>query len=480
MADAGLGLLSLLGNLTFDAGGCPEPFISESLYPFEGGYYAGRNCAENPLVAAADATRCCIPCPVFDWTYANDFKRLTDGAAWVHVVGFILCGFLLLSNLVLPRTVARLNGLNVTLIICIMLLEIGFIIPLARQPAQCHDPVTPHGMHSDVTCAFAGAFVAFGWMATVGWIVLRALFMHLQICWAFTPAKYSYIAAHVTVWSITIGLTTAVLAHAGVSYRFGAYCWVNVGSISSYWGWLLAFGGIALLLQLATFAYCIKVYLTAALLGRQHLGSASAGSVGSSHRKANAWAAVRRLQQVLVIQWRSLAIVFFAIFTTAFVCIVFIVLDNSYTVSAFDDTDRLIPWLVCILTTQDKNQCLQYTDAFIIPESVAAATIFILAFVGIEAFFLLCRWDIFPGWWRLLTSPFTGKGRRASTDSADFFSAQQQVPSSHTISRPLASERRSLVTVDAKAPMSTCDRHMKLERAGQRMPEEKMPEMQNV
>jgi hypothetical protein len=30
-------LLTLLGNITLDAGGCPHPFISESLHPYTQG-----------------------------------------------------------------------------------------------------------------------------------------------------------------------------------------------------------------------------------------------------------------------------------------------------------------------------------------------------------------------------------------------------------------------------------------------------------
>ena len=99
---------------------------------------------------------------MYDYTYREDFKRLTDGAAWVNVVGFILCGFLLLSTAILPAAATRRSYLNIVILISIMILELGFIVPLARQPEQCFDPVTPNGQASDLTCAFSGAFVAFG------------------------------------------------------------------------------------------------------------------------------------------------------------------------------------------------------------------------------------------------------------------------------------------------------------------------------
>ncbi|KAI5368390.1 hypothetical protein Slin15195_G035240 [Septoria linicola] len=394
-------LLGKLGNQ--DTAGCPAPFIGESLHPFEGGYFEGRNCAVNPLVATANASRCCIPCPVYDWSYRADFKRLTDGTAWVNVAGFILCAFLLLSTAVLPAAATRRAYLNIIILISILLLELGFIIPLAKQPEQCYDPITPHGQSSDLTCAFSGAFLAFGLMLYVVWILIRSLFMHVQICWNRTPDKISYIAANIAAFSITISLTAATLAHSGVSYRFGAYCHINVRSLATYWGWAFAFGGAACLLQLATMIYCIRVYLSSAWNKRNDPCTMSASIVGSS-RTHSARAKARRVRQVLLLQWRSLTLAFLAVFTTAFVCVVFMVFDDNVRSRAFANVDTLIPWILCILETQDKERCTHLIQRLVLPQDLAVATLFILAFVGIEAFFLLCRKDVFTAWWTLLSS----------------------------------------------------------------------------
>lgn len=81
---------------------------------------------------------------------------MTDGAAWVHVVGFILCIFLLISMAILPTNVTRRSFLNIILLVGILLLELGFIIPLARQPEQCYNEITPNDMNTSTTCAFSG------------------------------------------------------------------------------------------------------------------------------------------------------------------------------------------------------------------------------------------------------------------------------------------------------------------------------------
>lgn len=266
-------------------------------------------------------------------------------------------------------------------------------------------------------------------MTLVTWILVRAVFMHLQICWDITPTKHHFIFANISAWTVTVALVTAVLAHAGVSFRFGAYCHVNhTGSIPTYWAWLLAFGGIALVLQLATFAYCIKVYLHAALLRSDALSSSShtnaapksggAPSVLTS-RSRSARAAARRVRQVLQLQWRSLAIVALAIFNTAFVCVVFIVLDSRAERLAFSEIENLVPWIICILLTRDNEACLDRTGPIIIPQRITVATLSILAFVGIEAFMLLCRADVFRAWGELLRKGVAGAGRRRGRGKAD-------------------------------------------------------------
>ena len=212
----------------------------------------------------------------------------------MHVVGLILSSFLLLSYVVLPVQATRRAYLNIVLLVGLMLLSLGFVIPLARQPEQCFDPVTPNGQSTSLTCAFGGAFAAFGGLFLVTWVLIRALFMHMQICWDWLPGEVSYIAANAIALTVTIVLTAATLAHSGVSFRFGGYCHVNVGSLATYWGWLLGFGGLACLLQLATFACCIKIYLTTNFKAKVDSSEGAESLTGSSRSRA-ARATARRV-----------------------------------------------------------------------------------------------------------------------------------------------------------------------------------------
>lgn len=45
----------------------------------------------------------------------------------------------------------------------------GFIVPLAAKPDQCHDSITPNDMYSDLACAFSGACLLTGGFAAIVW-----------------------------------------------------------------------------------------------------------------------------------------------------------------------------------------------------------------------------------------------------------------------------------------------------------------------
>lgn len=82
-------------------------------------------------------------------------------------------------------------------------------------------------------------------------------------------------------------------------------------------------------------------------------------------------------------------------------------MDDQLTQKAFADTDALIPWIICLISSQDKEKCLQYTGPILLPEGLAVATLFVLGFVGVEAFLLLSRLDLFKAWLAFVRRPRT-------------------------------------------------------------------------
>lgn len=65
----------------------------------------------------------------------------------------------------------------------------GFIIPLAAKPQQCADAITPNDMGSSRVCGLSGAFLIAGGWGAVLWVFLRALSLHVQICWQVAVGK---------------------------------------------------------------------------------------------------------------------------------------------------------------------------------------------------------------------------------------------------------------------------------------------------
>jgi hypothetical protein len=179
--------------------------------------------------------------------------------------------------------------------------------------------------------------------------------------------------------------------------------------VATCWAWLLGFGGLACILQLATFAYCIKIYLSTSFNAKTADSSQAAESLAGSSRSRTARATARRVYQALSLQWRSLTIVAVAIATTTMVCCVFVVYNDQLTMKVVANMEGGVPWVICLIRTQDKEKCLDLTGPIIMPEALALATLFVLTFVGVEAFLLLCRWDILKAWWALIRRPRSEK-----------------------------------------------------------------------
>lgn len=187
----------------------------------------------------------------------SDFYSLTRIAGYINVVAIALCIFMLVSFVFLPTEATRRHYLNVCFIFSIMILQLGFIIPWASQPDQCYNEITPNDERSSGVCAIGGAFTVCGGAAVNMWILIRALSMHLQICWGIEPGRRFFWAAQATGWSLTVALLATELSISGVSFRFGDYCHVNHNnSLATFWIPLLTLAGISLLLQIST---CVRL-----------------------------------------------------------------------------------------------------------------------------------------------------------------------------------------------------------------------------
>ena len=162
-------------------GDCPAPFFDLAQFGYDGCMYSigsvetfdadsvvidGRFCAP---IALKPGLTCCLPCPASDYLYPEKFKGWYRAAEALNLVGLTCMVFLLLTFICLPAEKTRRHYLSYGLIVGAIFLSLGFVIPFATRPEQCHDEITPNDMFTNLTCAFSGAFLIAGGMTMAVW-----------------------------------------------------------------------------------------------------------------------------------------------------------------------------------------------------------------------------------------------------------------------------------------------------------------------
>ncbi|KAG0638649.1 hypothetical protein HOY80DRAFT_1077532 [Tuber brumale] len=375
---------------------CPSPFVPESDYPKSGGDTNARICL--PMLSGGDA--CCLPCPKQQWVYPDNFQHLVRYSTNVNIVGVGCCVFMLLSFAILPVECTHRHYLSVCLVLAIMLMQVSFIIPMGNSSTQCFNKITPHDMYSSINCALSGAFLLGGGWCTVMWVFLRTLSLHLQICWQVIPGRRFFLAAQAAGWSIPVVFLAVALSITGVSFRFGESCHINSkAGLQTFWGPLLAVAAASIVTQSITFGYCIQVYLRSLMEEKEATELRSPLPYATSVRTVTAGQAFKRIQRVVVLQWRGIFVVVLILADVVFFATVFLQFDGT-TEKTRENVQAGFKWLVCLLQNDgDKEKCLDIAAELVLPETTALAVLFLLSFNGIWALILLGNISILVGWY---------------------------------------------------------------------------------
>lgn len=378
---------------------CPAPFLQDTLFT-DGGFVEGRICSDLPT-----GVTCCLPCPLTKWAYPDSFQTISTAANWVAVVSTVCCLFLLVSWAVLPVDKTFRHYLSISLTTAVAFMNLGFVIPLAGNPQECYDEITPNSMRTSATCAASGFFLILGGWAGVLWVFLRALSLHLQICWQLVVGRNFMWFSQAVGWGIpAIGVIIAFIL-SGVSFRFGQTCHINhKNSLADLWIPLLVFSGLTILIQLATFGYCIKVYLASLSDNSASTEGSNMPSYTNSIRTMTPKQAYRRVRRVIALQWRGIAIVLIIIADVIFFSIVFVFQDNTVE-SVRNDQSIATPWILCLIQNGgDKVPCLEEASALAVNLPTVGAVLFLLAMNGIWLALLLGRWSMVTGWHDMIIS----------------------------------------------------------------------------
>lgn len=262
----------------------------------------------------------------------------------------------------------------------------------------------------------------------------------------------------------TIGVTIALIL-SGVSFRFGDTCHINHdNSLADFWIPLLVFAGATLICQIATFGYCIKVYL-ASLNSKENSSTTNSSGLPSyttSVRTVSPRQAYRRIRRVIELQWRGICVVLVIVIDVVFFSIVFVFMDNEEQ-EALTSKTKAKPWVKCIIEGLGKNACLKFAQEFEVNEATIISVLVLLSFNGIWVLLLLGRLSILRGWYEMFKSKCgrTAGGEFVSVDAARAFAARDNksyemldTPGQEDIKEPEPSARTlSQLTVDPMSPL---------------------------
>ncbi|KAI6382970.1 hypothetical protein MCOR25_000475 [Pyricularia grisea] len=373
--------------------GCPRPFLNAANFMNTTGFIDGRLCSE------IGSNTCCLPCPMTDWVYPESFNTMGMVSEIVAVVSTAACIFLLLSWAVLPVEKTHRHYLSICLTIGVVLMNLGFVIPLAASPEQCADAITPHDMKSSSTCAASGAFLIFGGWLGVMWIFLRALSLHLQICWGTVAGKTFMWFAHVAGWGIPLAGIILTLVFSGVSFRFGSTCHVNhQNSLAVLWIPLLVFAGFTIAIQFGTFGYCVKVYLASLADNSSSTGGSGLPTAANSIKSLSPRQTYRRVRRVVELQWRGILIVLIILADVVYFSIVFVFQDRTVE-NIREEPETARDFLTCLFLNPDnRSECFDEASKLVISEATAFSVLLLLGMNGFWLLLFLGRWTMITAW----------------------------------------------------------------------------------
>jgi hypothetical protein len=224
-------------------------------------------------------------------------------------------------------------------------------------------------------------------------------------------------------WGIPSLFLATSLKFTGVSFRFGEVCHINsVNSLQDYWVPAAAIACIALVLQFITLGYCIHVYIKS-LLDDNPTTTTISGlpSVSGSVRAPTTRQAYRRVQSVIRLQWRSIALVLLLLFHIIFFIVTFLNMDATLTKTPAN-LAKATPWIDCLaLNSGDKEACLSAANGLGPNEASLIVTLVLLPLVGLWNFIFALRSSMLKGWVDLFKRIFIHRNEFVSADARSGF-----------------------------------------------------------
>ncbi|KFY76837.1 hypothetical protein V499_03615 [Pseudogymnoascus sp. VKM F-103] len=314
---------------------------------------------------------------------------------YVNITNGLCTVFLLVSFAILPVEKTHRHYLSICLVIAILIMQLGFVIPLGAKPAQCANSITPHVVIGR----------AFMWGALAGG------------------------------WGVPAIALTIAMVFSGVSFRFGETCYINYrNSLADFWIPLLTFSGLTVIIQFTTFGYCIKVYWVSLSDSCNTTNSSALPSYLNDVVSLTPRQAYRRIQRIVELQWRGIAVVIIIIIDVMFFAVVSTMHNNQIKAADVsmvtgepaklgEPLDPSVDWLLCLVTNKgDKDPCLDKSAKLIMNQAIITAVLVLLSCNGIWLLLLMSRVSMFTGWYYLAKPEAKPSVEFISADSARAYS----------------------------------------------------------
>ena len=161
-------------------------------------------------------------------------------------------------------------------------------------------------------------------------------------------------------------------------------------AFATWFGWLIAFGCLAAVIQFITTGFCVGVYARQ-LMKRgdgqtSTSGTSASGTSGSPTKQAApssqfggkrlAW---RRVHKVLIMQWRSIVLSVMVIIECLYFGTVYVAQTRAAEEAAKPQhVPEIEAWSLCLITSGgDRNKCLYLAAPLGIGENTVVASLFI-------------------------------------------------------------------------------------------------------
>ncbi|KAH8702509.1 hypothetical protein BGW36DRAFT_337058 [Talaromyces proteolyticus] len=384
---------------------CPAPLLDESRFPDQGGFLPGRWCTNLPQY---NNVSCCLPCPLSAWRYERVTRLVDDHGAigWMGIFTLTVTSLMLLTFAALPVELTARHYFTTHPLVGFALMSLCFVIPFDSEPPQCYDGITPNDINSDTSCCATSATLFLGiWILLLN-NLFRSIWLHVNICWDLKPgAKFMFFALTCS-YGGSVCLVALALGVTGGSYQVGQTCVLNPQkSIATAWGPILGVSLASTVLQLCSVLYCIYVVIKPVAHERLRMYSGERPSSTEIRQAFTTRQVSLRIQKLLVMQWRPIAMVVLIAAYAAYVTTVFLRIG----ISADYPVDATQRWFSCLVSSQgDIDDCEQLASRIRTSQNEIQAALCMIASSGLWAVILSFRLSMIQGWIELIRAKKRG------------------------------------------------------------------------